>query len=318
MSDRRYIDESASGAEPVADPSERLLDNIGRRMLKRRVDALKSLPTFPESIVRINEVIVDGEADESFSKIAAVVETDPILVARILRLVNAAFYGVSGTVVTVYDALCMLGLDIIKGLILSTDAMEMLEREEHMHGLWEHSFGAAVAATSLARVLDLPRVEELSAAALMHDIGKVVLASQLPGDYRQVVHFAARERVPILEAEDQLLGVGHDLIGQWLVTRWNLPPSLAEPIACHHAPGRAKRYREASAVVHVADLMVRGYGFGFAGDHVMPDLDAGAWRLLGLTAKKLRAAVERMHRTLQEAVVNTNLRLEPQPTNGAR
>lgn len=317
MSGRRYIDEAGTG-EPLADPTERLLGNIERRMLKRRVDALKSLPTFPASIVRINEMLVDQESDESFSKIAAVVETDPILVARVLRLVNAAFYGVSGTVVTVYDALCMLGLDIVKGLILSTNAMEMLEREEHMHGLWEHSFGCAVAATSLARILELPRVEELSAAALMHDIGKVVLASQLPADYRQVVHFAARERVSILEAEDQLLGVGHDVIGEWLVTRWKLPASLAEPIACHHAPGKARRYPEAAAVVHVADLMVRGYGFGFAGDHVMPALDAGAWRLLGLTAKKLRAAVERMHRTLQEAVVNTNLRLEPQPTSGAR
>ena len=96
---RRYIDEAGTG-EPLADPTERLLGNIERRMLKRRVDALKSLPTFPASIVRINEMLVDQESDESFSKIAAVVETDPILVARVLRLVNAAFYGVSGTVVT--------------------------------------------------------------------------------------------------------------------------------------------------------------------------------------------------------------------------
>jgi len=310
---RRYIDEAPPEA---SDPSARLIDNIGRRMLKRRVDALKSLPTFPQSIVRINEVLVGEGTDAPFAKIAAVIETDPILVARVLRLVNAAFYGVSGTVVTVYDALCLLGLDIVKGLILSTDAMEMLEREEHMHGLWEHSFGCAVAATSLARVLGLPRVEEVSAAALMHDIGKVVLASQLPADYRQVVAFAARERVRIGEAEDRLLGVGHDLIGEWLVTRWKLPSSLSEPIACHHAPARAKRFREATAVVHVADLMVRGYGFGFPGDHLMPDLDGGAWRLLGLTSKKLREAVSKMHRTLQEAVVNTNLRLDP--SAGAR
>ena len=303
----RYID--ATDPPPV-DPADRLLDNLGRRMLKRRIDALKSLPTFPKSIVRINEALVGDGTDESFERIARIIETDPILVARVLRLVNAAFYGVSGTVVTVYDALCMLGLDIVKGIILSTNAMEMLEQQDHMHGLWEHSFGCAVAATSLARVLGLPRVEEISAAALMHDIGKVVLASQLPNDYRQVVHFAAREQVRILEAEDQLLGVGHDLIGQWLVNRWKLPASLAEPIACHHAPGRAKDHREATAVVHVADLMVRGYGFGFPGDALMPDLDEGAWRLLGLTGRKLRAAVERMHRTLQEAVVNTNLRLE--------
>ncbi len=311
MAGSRYIDEGPPTT--AEDPSDRLLGNIERRMLKRRVDALKSLPTFPESINRINTILRE-DTQANFVKIAETIETDPILVARILRLVNSAFYGVSGNVVTVFDALSLLGLDIIKGLILSTNAMEMLERENGMHGLWEHSFGCAVAASSLARVLGLPRVEELSAAALMHDIGKVVLASQLPTDYRQVVNFAMRERVPILVAEDRLLGVGHDVIGQWLVTRWKLPASLAEPIAHHHEPRRARHHHEAAAVVHVADLMVRGYGFGFPGDQVMPELDPNAWRLLGLNGRKLQAAVEKMHRTLQAAVVNTNLRPPEQVT----
>jgi len=315
MSRRRYIEEE-EGASAGGDSSARLLDNIGRRMLKRRVDALKSLPTFPESVGRINELLGEGEAEESFGKIAAMLETDPVLVARILRLVNSAFYGLSGAVVTMYDALCMLGLDIIRGLILSTNAMDMLERQNSMQGLWEHSFGCAVAATSLGQELGLPRVKELSAAALMHDIGKVVLASQLPADYRQVVAFALRERVRIREAEDRLLGVSHDVIGEWLVTRWRLPAVLAEPIACHHEPTRAERYREAAAVVHIADLMVRAYGFGFPGDHVMPDLEVAAWKLLGLSSRKLERAVRRMHHTLQEAVVNTNLRLQPQQLDG--
>lgn len=301
----------ASLPDPPEDEASRaLLDDLGRRMLKRRVDALRSLPTFPESILRINELIADDEPRDSFHRIAQLIETDPVLCARILRLVNSAFYAVSGAIVTVYDALVMLGLDIVKSLILSTSVIDILGgRREGLAGLWEHSLGAAVAATALGRTLGLPRVEELSAAALMHDLGKVVLASQLADEYPAVVRHAMERRVPVRQAERALLGVSHDEIGRWLVTRWRLPAVLAEPIALHHEPRRARRHAEATAVVHVADLMVRAYGFGFAGDAVMPAMDPGAWRLLRLTPEKLRTAVARMHEDLLASVANVNLLL---------
>jgi HD-like signal output (HDOD) protein len=291
--------------------SERLLDELGRRTLRRRVDALKSLPTFPESILRINALIGGEDPGDSFQKIAAVIESDPVLVARLLRLVNSAFYGVSRAIVTVYDALLLLGLDIVKGLILSTSVIDLLGGKRNgLGGLWEHSFGAAVAAGALGRVLGLPRVEELSAAALMHDLGKVVLASQLAEEYRAVVDKAVAARVPIREAERTLLGITHDEIGQWLVTRWRFPPVLAEPIALHHEPGKARKHAEATAVVHVADQLVRAYGFGFGGDVVMAPIDPGVWRLLSLTPEKLRATMARLHEDLLGAVANVNLLLE--------
>lgn len=298
--------------EPPPDEPEaqRLLDDIGRRMLKRRVDALKSLPTFPESILRINELIGGEDPEESFTRIARVIEIDPVLCARILRLVNSAFYGVSGAVVTVYDALLMLGLDIVKGLILSTSVIDILGgRNGGLSGLWEHSFGAAVAAAALGRVVGLDRVEELSAAGLMHDIGKVVLASQLPDDYGAVVEHAITEQTTIREGEAERLGVTHDEIGHWLVTRWRLPAALAEPIALHHQPAKATRHQEAAAVVHVADLMIRGYGFGFPGDDVMPLVEPAAWRLLTLTSDKITAALRRMHDDLHASLAHVNLLL---------
>ncbi|MCA9537579.1 MAG: HDOD domain-containing protein [Myxococcales bacterium] len=287
--------------------SQRLLDNIGRRMLKRRVDALKSLPTFPESILRITQVINEEGTQASFKRIAAVIETDPVLTARILRLVNSAFYGVSGAIATVYDALVMLGLDIVRGLILSTTAMEIVEGRQGVRGLWEHCFGAAIAAVALGRTLGLPRLEELSAAALMHDLGKVVLQSQLGREYDAVVNHAVRQGMTIRAAEEALLGVPHDEIGHWLVSRWRLPPTLAEPIALHHRPEDARAHREAAAAVHVADLMVRAYGFGFPGDRVMPEMSAAAWKTLHLNPHKLQTAVARMHEALQTALVQANL-----------
>ena len=307
----RYIDLSAAKTPaplPVEDPPEAraLLDELGRRMLKRRVDALKSLPTFPQSILRINQVLSAEAPDESFREIVAIIETDPVLVARILRLVNSAFYGVSGAVATVQDALVMVGLDVVKGLILSAHAMDMLADRRGMRGLWEHSFGTAIAAASLGRVCGVSRLEEVSAAALMHDLGKVVLATQLAEDYAEVVDHAMARGQHVRDAERALLGVTHDEIGRWLVTRWKLPPSLAEPIAWHHSPEQARRFPEATAIVHVADLVVRGFGFGFAGDAVVPEVSEHAWRLLGLNAHKLEQAVDRTLPRLHAAMARAN------------
>ncbi|MGC6419024.1 MAG: HDOD domain-containing protein [Bradymonadia bacterium] len=290
-----------------SDESVAILDNIGRRMLKRQVDALKSLPTFPESIMRINSVLLEDNSHRSMEQIARAIEVDPVVTARILRLVNSAFYGVSGAVASVYDALVMLGLDVVRGIVLSSAAMDIASRRRSVHGLWEHSFGAAVAASALARTLGMPGVEEASAAALMHDIGKLVLASQLGRDYDAVIAHAVRNRVPVRDAELKLLGVSHDVIGQWLVKRWRLPDSLAQPIASHHTPGEAESYRDLTAVVHVADQMIRGYGFGFPGDNSMPALSEKAWKRLSLNDRKLRRAVIKMHTDLQEAIVHANL-----------
>ena len=300
----RYVD-----IEPAVDTPESaaILDQIGRRMLKRQVDALKSLPTFPESIMRINSVLLEDNSNQSMEQIARAIEVDPVVTARILRLVNSAFYGVSGAIASVYDALIMLGLDVVRGIVLSSAAMDVGGRRRSINGLWEHSFGTAVAASALGRTLGMSGVEEASAAGLMHDIGKLVLASQLGSEYDRVIAYAIDEGIHIREAELKLLGVGHDTIGQWLVKRWRLPNSLAEPIALHHEPSQARSHADVTALVHMADHMIRGYGFGFAGDRTMPLLCEKAWKRLGLNERKLRKAVQKMHVDLQEAMVHANL-----------
>ncbi|MCA9527238.1 MAG: DUF3552 domain-containing protein [Myxococcales bacterium] len=183
---------------------------------------------------------------------------------------------------------------------------KLLYRTSYTQNQWQHAIETAHLCGMMAEDLGLD-IRTAHRSALMHDIGKVVLATQLPGDYAEVVEYARQKRCPVIEAETALLGVGHDEIGKWLVTRWKLPAALAEPIALHHTPEKATRHAEATAVVHVADAMVRAYGFGFPGDPVMPDPSPHAWRLLRLNRSKIEEAVERMHRRLQGALAKANL-----------
>ena len=280
---------------------------LERRLLKRQVDALKTLPSFPESVLRINHEILYNSDDKNFDEIARLIELDPVVTARTLRLVNSAFYNKAGLITSVHEALVMLGLDIIRGVILSTAALEFSDEFSVCEGLWEHSFGVAVASGLLAKAIGIEHAEDVSAAGLLHDIGKVVLVSQLRADYEKVVAHSLKHRIHIRESELNVLGVGHDEVGQWLMRRWRLPSRLAIPVVFHHRVQDAPDYKLETSIVHIANAFVRGYGFGFAGDLVMPPVCAEAWELLDLSQETVTIVMKNLHEVLQRNTLRTGI-----------
>ena len=281
--------------------------DLGRRLLKRQVDVLKTLPSFPDSVLRINHEILYNSDDKNFDEIARLIEQDPVVMARTLKLVNSAFYDKAGMVTSVHEALVMLGLDIIRGVILSTVALEFSNELSACEGLWEHSFGVAIAAGILARKVGVERPEDVAAAGLLHDIGKVVLVSQLKSDYEKVVAHSRTHHVHVRESELKVLGVSHDEVGQWLMRRWRLPERLAEPVTYHHRVSLASEYKRETAIVHIANAMVRGYGFGFAADTVMPPVCPEAWASVDISQKLMTAAMQEMHQVLQSNALRLGL-----------
>lgn len=286
---------------------DQIFGGLERRLLKRQVDALKTLPSFPDSVLRINHEILYNSDDKNFDEIARLIELDPVVTARTLRLVNSAFYNKAGLITSVHEALVMLGLDIIRGVILSTAALEFSDELTLCEGLWEHSFGVAVAAGLLANAVGLNHAEDVAAAGLLHDIGKVVLVSQLRGDYERVISYSRTHQVHIRESEIKVLGVAHDEVGQWLMRRWRLPSRLAVPVIYHHRVEAAPEYQVETSIVHVANAMVRGYGFGFAGDGVMPPCCESAWRCLELSQETITLVMKNLHDVLQRNTLRTGL-----------
>lgn len=293
--------------DPRTESENTAFSLIERRLLKRQVDALKTLPSFPESVLRINHEILYNSDDKNFAEIARLIELDPVVTARTLRLVNSAFYNKAGLITSVHEALVMLGLDIIRGVILSTSALEFSDELSVCEGLWEHSFGVAVASGLIANAIGLDNAEDVSAAGLLHDIGKVVLFSQLRNDYKRVVAFSAEHSIHIRESELKILGVAHDEVGQWLMRRWRLPARLAIPVVYHHKVEEAPDFLVETSVVHVANAMVRGLGFGFAGDSVMPPACDVAWATLNFSQKTITAVMKSLHDILMRNTLRTGL-----------
>jgi HD-like signal output (HDOD) protein len=264
---------------------------------RRQVERLKAVPTLSKLLERVVAALEDPEVD--FDNVAELIEIDQALTSQILRMANSAFYGHRG-VSGVTEALVLLGSVVTRSVVLSSSVLDV--RQVKVAGFWEHSLGCAVAAGAIAKVTGRGKPEEVTAAGLLHDLGKVVLFKELPDAFGAVVERATAERRAFREVERTLLGVDHAEVASWLVGRWRFPPCLAEPIVHHHAPGGAPTARDETAIVHVANVLVRALGYGSGGDPCVPPIDAGAWRRLGLDADAMDRVLDLFEVDLDRAL----------------
>ncbi len=256
--------------------------------LRVRVAHLRSVPTLPRLFERVVGALEDPDVD--FDHVAQLIEIDQALTAQVLRVANSAFYSTQATVSRVSEALVILGTVVTRSVVLSTTVFD--PSAVRLRGFFEHAVGCAAAAGALARVAKRGHPEELAAAGLLHDIGKVVLYKEMPDVFEHIVARAMGEGRTFRAVEQELLGTDHGEIASWLMERWRFPPSLAEPIVLHHAPSRARIAHDETAIVHVANVVVRALGYGTGGDAMMGTLDATAWERLGLAPEALDRVLE--------------------------
>jgi putative nucleotidyltransferase with HDIG domain len=263
-----------------------------------------SLPTLPVIITKLNALSENDKA--SVPEMARLVSSDQVLSARILKLANSPSYGFY-RVSTISNAMILLGVNVVKSLALSSSIFEIMEKNSI--GLWEHSLGAGVAANIISRKLKLPECEEICTAALLHDIGKVIIRLNFGDDYRLLLALIEKKDISMLEAEMELLGTDHAEVGAWLAKSWFLPDKLIEPIACHHDIGESQAHQIKTCVVHFADILIKASAFGFSGDDLVPIIHPVAWEKLEMTDSLLAEIVEE----LEDKLVDTkNFSLEMQ------
>lgn len=258
--------------------------------LKARIENINSLPTIPAVLNRLLGVIDNPRI--SLAEISDFIAGDPALTTRVLRMVNSPVYGFPGRISSVSQAVLLLGLDVVKGLLLGVSVFDLMQKA--MVGLWEHSLGCAIVARLIAKEKGMKEPEEASVAGLIHDLGKVILYLQIPDRYERAMQVAERNRISIAEAEESCFDITHAQVGSWIAAKWNFPSTLIEPISYHHRPRLAKGASLITAIVHVADLIIRSRGFGFAGDAYLPAINAAAWDLVGLSEDSLKTVISEM------------------------
>jgi putative nucleotidyltransferase with HDIG domain len=230
--------------------------------VKGKILQVADLPTLPTVLEELTALMADPDA--SSEAIAKVISRDQVLSAKVLKMVNSPIYGFPGRISSIQHALVLLGFNVLRGIIISTSVFDMMVMS--MKGLWEHSLGCATACNIIARRAGFEDPEEYAVAGLLHDLGKVVTAVQLPDLHDQIISTVQAKEMTYFQAEKDVMGFGHDRINAWLARHWGLPPNIREAMARHHAPHLAEFYKPMSCVVHLGDFLVRLFEFGNSGD----------------------------------------------------
>ena len=252
-----------------------LLYNPGLRGLISRIQYLPSIPTV---YVELVQSLQSGDA--SASAIGKIVERDMGMTAKILQLVNSAFFGTSREITNPVDAVIYLGIETVRALVFTASAFSQFKLQGPSHfsiqDLQEHSLAVGTLARRIARSMHLPptAVDHAFVGGLLHDIGKLVLVCNYPEQYQEAVRRAGEGRLPFNEMEHTIFGTSHAEIGAYLLWLWGLPDSLTEILALHHSPSSESDVPLAVAAVHFANALVNGAS--------EQDMDLDCLRTMGL------------------------------------
>jgi len=255
------------------------MSKLDMKSIRFRIESIDTLPTIPGVLKKLLKLV--GDQKVSLNDIGHFVSSDPVLTTKVLKMVNSPVYGFPGRISSVSQAVLLLGLNVVKGLLLGVSVFELMQKS--MVGLWEHSVGCSIVARLIARKKGLKEPEEVSVAGLLHDIGKVIMTLQFSEEYAEAVKSAENRGVLILEAEREVFSVTHANTGAWMTKKWRFPGNLTEAIEYHHKPHLSKQALVETSIVHLSDVLIRARGFGFAGDNRVPAVNPAAWESLGLT-----------------------------------
>ena len=277
-----------------------------QREIQDLIKNVNNLISLPEISLRVNKLASDPNA--TAEDMARVISQDPALVARMLKIANSPFYGLSKEVDTISRAVSVLGTNKIRDLVLSNAASQAFDGIPNklisMQDFWHHSLYCGLLAQILAKKSKKSiESESIFIAGLLHDIGQLVMFNQRPEQSHDAILLLMEgaEDLETFEAERQVFGYDHAEVGAELMKHWNLSPVLFECVAFHHEPEKAKDFPTEVALINIANAVAVMADFDSTSDEdEIPHIHAVSWELSGLSKSDLAAAISKAQAEISE------------------
>jgi HD-like signal output (HDOD) protein/CheY-like chemotaxis protein len=225
--------------------------------IQKIVGAVGALPSLSSTYISLTKMV--GDPESSIKQVADVIERDVAMSAKILQLVNSAFFGLAQSVTSLKSAVSYLGMGTIKNLALTTETFRIFSPDSRIpqsvcEKIQQHAHRAAAIAGTLPIE---PKTRDVTiVAALLHDVGRLVLASKMPDVFCSVLSRVSDGKCQIFEVEEELIGTSHAEIGAYLLGLWGIPVLASEAIAHHHHPTRIPHSGfDLSIAIYLADLL---------------------------------------------------------------
>lgn len=261
------------------------------RSLEIKIQRSENLPVLPQiasSVLRLAD-----DPDSSARQMEKLIERDSAIAAKVLRVANSSYYGLSN-VPSISRAISILGMNTVRSLVVGIAYQQIISTKQHSKlfskvDFWRHSVAVATAARILGKLKMASRAEELYSAALMHDVGMLVLDRFAPEELDEAIQYANDEKIHLHQAEQLLFDCDHALIGGLLADRWGLTGSLKSAIRHHHSPWDDEEHMEFTAFVALANVLAHSCGFSNNVREIEDEVDPDLIKVVGIAAEQLDA-----------------------------
>jgi putative nucleotidyltransferase with HDIG domain len=277
----------------------------------KKLDEIRDLPTLPVIITKLGKAIRDPNADAA--RISRIIEDDPAMMARILKVVNSVLYRAPEPINSLQMAVARMGLSAVHNIAMSTSVFssfrtsrsDAFKREE----FWQHSISIGIAVEVLYE-----RTREalnrrygpdvLHLAGLLHDIGKIIFEQYFHDEFLEAIQQTQDKRQELADAEREIIGVDHSQVGAWLGLKWNLSNEFLQAIRWHHDVESADaEFRDLVMLTHTANYICNHKQIGNGGDVAAPVFNQSVWRGMGLEVKDISDIVDEVVERSKESEI---------------
>jgi HD-like signal output (HDOD) protein len=293
------IGPAAAGQNQANDPKQ------VEAIVQSAVQEISHIATLPEVTMKIIQLVEDPES--TANDLNKVISNDPALGARILKVVNSAFYGLPGQIGSINRAIVLLGLNAVKNIAIAASLAKLfrggkIANNFDARDLWTHAIACATGTKLLAHHAGLGLPDEAFLAGLIHNIGIMVEIQARRPKFVQVMEKLEKEPgITLREAEAEILGATHEQFGTALCKLWKFPQSFQYVTGFHHNPMELNdKNRTLTGLVHVADVLVAKLQLGFTRGTETAEFDPGLLQFLNITQAQIDEVGEALPAALDE------------------
>ena len=244
--------------------------------IMEKLESITNIPTIP--LVATRAMRSARDSGSSMRDIAEIISTDPPLAARVLKVVNSAYYGLRQSVGSLPLALTILGIREIINLVMGLSLMTIFPDSTrgglfNRNEFWKHSAATAQIGKMLTEKLGFSKLaSEVFVGGLLHDIGKIIMDEHMHKEFCSAIELSVEEGLPLHDAESMLVGATHPQIGAWLSKKWKLPENLVVAISHHHSPQKLFSDDVMKQIVYIANILCNAHDAGESSESIVASL----------------------------------------------
>ncbi|MEJ2589838.1 MAG: HDOD domain-containing protein [Candidatus Thiodiazotropha sp.] len=268
------------------------------------VNEIEKLVALPDVCIKVNRLI--DAPNYSAATLGDLITQDTDLSARLLRVVNSAFFNLQAPVETISRAITVIGTAELRSLVMATAAVRVFTGIPgdlvDMAEFWRYSMSTGVIAGDLAVRCRVLHAERLFVMGVLHDIGRLAIYLKLPDAARDIHLVTGGDDRLLPDVESEILGFTHMEVGEALLRQWNLPESIITVVGNHHRPATARLYRLETALIHIASQIAIGELSGATLDEALEQVEPVAWELTGLQRETIGTVMETAQQKVNEII----------------